>query len=106
MKLDVWFAHKILGRLDQISEKLSIIFEKELQMSAEMDALQVSVENTKTVEDSAIALIEGVAAQIKTLSDELAAEGVDNTKIAALSAELDAKSAALAAAVTANTPAA
>lgn len=68
-------------------------------MSAQLEALKVDVAEVKSVADSAVALITGLAAQILELKDDPAA-------LEALSVELDATSAALAAAVAANTPAA
>jgi len=72
---------------------------KEIIMSQELDALTASVANATTVEESAITLIQGLSAAIK-------AAGTDPVALAALTAKLDASDAALAAAVTANTPAA
>lgn len=67
-------------------------------MSA-IDDLQAAVAAEDTVIDSAITLIQGIPALI-------AAAGTDQTKLAALQADITAKSTALAAAVAANTPAA
>lgn len=67
-------------------------------MSAELDALTAEVAAVTTVEQSAIALINGLAAQ-------LAAAGTDPAKLQALHDSLAASSTALAAAVAANTPA-
>lgn len=68
-------------------------------MSAELDNLTVEVTEISTTVDSAIALLEGLSAQLLAIANDPAA-------INALAAELDAKSNALAAAVVANTPAA
>lgn len=65
-------------------------------MSKEVDDLKAAVARNGDVEDSAIALIQGLAQQIKDAAGDPAA-------IAALSAELTAKADALAAAITANT---
>jgi hypothetical protein len=73
-----------------------IINQMERLMSA-MDDLATSVTAEDTVIDSAVALINGFAAQ-------LAAAGTDPTKLASLKADIDAKKATLAAAVLANTP--
>ncbi len=68
-------------------------------MSQELDDLTASVHANGTVLDSAIALINGIAARIT-------AAGVDPAALKALTDELTAKDAELAAAVAANTPAA
>lgn len=80
----------ILGR--HILERLDI-------MSKEMDDLAAQVKANSDLLDSATTLINGIA-------DRITAAGVDPTKLAALTTELKAKDDALAAAVTANTPAA
>lgn len=67
-------------------------------MSA-LDDLTTQVAANTTVEGSAITLIQGLAAQ-------LAAAGTDPTKLAALQSQLKTSADALAAAITANTPAA
>ena len=66
-------------------------------MSVEMDALQEAVTENTTLDDSIILLLNGIAAQIVDSAG-------DKTKAVALAAELKAKSAALQAAITANTP--
>lgn len=78
-------------------ERLKQILGKLNKMSAELENLTNEVAETSTVVDSAITLIEGLAAQIRDLSD-------DPTALIALAADLDAKTNALAAAVSANTP--
>ena len=68
-------------------------------MSAELDRLTASVAAEDTVIDSAVALINGLAQQIRDHANDPAA-------LNALADDIDAKSAALSEAVTANTPAA
>ena len=67
-------------------------------MSAAMDRLTSEVSETSTAVDSVLALVEGLAQQIRDASGDPAA-------LNRLADELDAKQAAIAAAVTANTPA-
>ena len=67
-------------------------------MSAELDRLTTEVEETKTAVDSVLALVTGLADQIRALKD-------DPVRLEALADELDAKQQAIAAAVAANTPA-
>lgn len=66
---------------------------------ATLDQLTADVATLTTVDQSAITLINGLAAQIK-------AAGVDPAALKALTDQMEAQSSALAAAVAANTPAA
>lgn len=66
---------------------------------ADLTALTNQVTSTTTVQQSAIVLIQGLAAQIT-------AAGTDPKALAALTAQLNSSSTALAAAVAANTVAA
>ena len=66
-------------------------------MSKELDRLKASVEAENTVIASAEALLAGLAQQIRDLASDPAA-------LNALADEVDAKTAELSAAVTANTP--
>lgn len=65
---------------------------------ADLSALQAEVQNNTSVEQSAITLLNGLAAQ-------LAAAGTDPAALAAIVTQLQTNDAALAAAVAANTPA-
>lgn len=78
-----------------------LIIEKLNAMGAELDALKQQVADSITVEESAITLIEG----LKTQLDAAIAAG-DPAALQALSDSLGAEKDKLAAAVTANTPAA
>lgn len=69
------------------------------RMSQQLDDLTAEVTNATTVEQGAITLIQNIAAQ-------LAAAGTDPVKLQALKDQLSTSDAALAAAITANTPAA
>lgn len=84
--------------LSKILEKLDFLTFKLLKMSEQLDKLTQEVAENKTVMESAVTLLNG----LKTRLDEA---GTDATKLAQLSADLDANTNALAAAVTANTPA-
>lgn len=85
-----------LQRLDAKLDALLIHSEKTMQ---ELDDLTREVAETGTVIDSAIALLGQLAALIR-------ANATDPTALRALATDLDAKQAALAAAITANTPSA
>ncbi len=78
---------------------LGVIQEEVLSMTKQLDDLKVQVANTTTVEDSAVAMIQGLSEQIAALKDDPAA-------LQSLSDSLSAKSAALAKAIADNTPAA
>jgi hypothetical protein len=86
-------------KLDAILKMLRESKTREVLMSQEMDALTAEVKVNTDLDDSIVALLNGLSAQI------LDAAG-DRTKATALAGELKAKSEALAAAITANTPAA
>lgn len=75
----------------------------------QLDALTTEITNATTVEDSATALINGIAAQIAAAVQAALANGATAAEIqpvADLGTQLQAKSDALQAAITANTPAA
>lgn len=78
---------------------LNCIFKEFHKMNQALVDLQAAVAAEDTVIDSAVTLIQGIPALI-------AAAGTDPAALAALSADINTKAAALAAAVTANTPAA
>jgi hypothetical protein len=86
------------AKLDAIIATLAQLKQEEVTMSAELDALTAEVTNAATVEQSAIALIQGLAAKIESMKNDPAA-------LSALAASLKTQDDALAAAVTANTPA-
>jgi hypothetical protein len=86
-------------RLTELHEAVGIIVKKEKHMSAQLDALTAQVAENTAVEASAVALIQGIAAQLAAAQD-------DPVAVAALVDQLNASADALAAAVAANTPAA
>jgi hypothetical protein len=86
------------GRLSRIEEMLSALISQGKTMSVQLETLTQEVAEIGTVVDSAVVLINGLAAQIVALKDDPAA-------LEALAAQLDAKAGELAAAVTANTEA-
>jgi len=83
-------------QLDRIELAITKLKSEETEMAATLDDLVLEVQEVKTVNASAITLINGIAAQLK------AAQG-DPTKIAAIIADLKGSATDLAAAVTANT---
>lgn len=89
----------VLDLLRQTLVKLNLIQEQEKLMSVELDALTVQVAANTSVEDSALTLIKGFAAQLA------AAIAVGNpAALTTLHDSLKASADALAAAVAANTP--
>ena len=92
-------ASDLNDRLTRIERKLDLILNKENRIMATIADLQAEVAQEDTVIDSAVTLIKGLADQVAALKPDQAA-------IDALAADIQAKSDALAAAVTANTPAA
>jgi hypothetical protein len=93
-KLDV-----ILTQLGMDNRLLQAVKTEEDKIMATIDEVQADVTAEDTVVDSAITLIQGIAAALK-------AAGTDPTKLAALHNDITTKSAALADAVAANTLAA
>lgn len=76
-------------------------------MNPILQALADQVERTKTVEASAVTLINGFAARVQAAVDAAIAGGVTAAQLAPVQAEVDAMKAsadALAAAVAANAP--
>jgi hypothetical protein len=90
---------EVSRRLDDIEIKLDLIIKNQGTIMAALDDLTAQVAANTTVSQSALTLINGIAARIT-------AAGTDPTKLAALTASLKSDDDALAAAVTANTPAA
>lgn len=91
------------------SPLLNSILDKVNKMAVDLTALQAAVAAEDTVIDSAIALIGGLPALVATaVQQALAAAGVNDTQAQAAadaaSADIQAKTAALQAALTANTP--
>jgi len=92
-------GRRIEKKLDTIISLLVDVRGKEVDMSAELDALTAQVQQTETLEESAITLITGLATQLTAAKEDPAA-------IQALADSLQAEAAKLSAAITANTPAA
>lgn len=81
---------------DKIDAVMATIESQGEEMSAELDRLTTDVANLRTVEDSAITLLQGLAAQIRDNANDPAA-------LTALADSLEADTADLSAAITANT---
>lgn len=87
---------EVKGEIEKLRDLINERFET---MSKEMDDLTAQVKSNSDLLGSATTLINGIADRIK-------AAGTDPVALKALTDELKAKDDALAAAVTANTPAA
>ena len=98
---DYMNTKRILKRLERVE---TILIERLDDMSVQLDELEVQVAETIGIEQSAIALLEGISDRLTELAEELAAAGIDNEKVLALRDELDASEQALAAAVAAVPP--
>lgn len=101
MRIDVHlFVHQGESGYTDVIALLNQIIARETAMAGELDALRLQVEQNNTVIGSAITLLQGLKAAL----DAAIASG-DPAALTALSASLGATDAALAAAITANTPA-
>lgn len=94
---------KIFFREDIILAELAILKQQNFKIMADLSALQADIAAEDTVIDSAITLIQGLAAEIAAIPTT---DPTTQAAIDALAADVKGKSDALAAAVTANTPAA
>ena len=101
-----WFLGPILARLERIERILAISYHLEekimnanVTQAQAIAALQAEVASNTTVEQSAIALLQGLNAQLQAA---LAAQ--DWGQVKSLSDQLTANDAALAAAISQNTP--
>ena len=84
------------AQIDRIEASIAQLQKGDVTIMADLTALTAEVARDTTVEESAVTLIQGLAAQI-------AAAGTDPVKLAALQAQLKTSTDALAAAVAANT---
>lgn len=89
--------NSVASRLDHQHELLHQILERILIMSAALDRLTAEVAETKTAVASVLALVAGLAQQIRDNTD-------DPVALNKLADDLDAAQTEIADAVTANTP--
>lgn len=108
IRLDVYLHHtsesELLRRIDALSQRLDgvvdsleVIQQQGVIMAGELARLTTEVQEMAGVVDSAVALINGLAQQIRDLATDPAA-------LNALADSLDSKAGELAAAVAANSP--
>jgi hypothetical protein len=93
--MKIFYLMKINKKLNRVLFELDKIQRGQKKMSAELEVLKAEVTETLGVAQSAVALIEGLAAKLAEIADDPAA-------ILALAAELDGSANALAAAIAAN----
>jgi chromosome segregation ATPase len=88
---------KINLKLDAILNRLASIQKKEERIMASLDDIELAVTENTTLDGSIVEMVNGLAAQIEALK-------TDPVKLAALATSLRASSAAITAAILANTP--
>lgn len=93
------FGTYLLIRLEVLNSKIDKLIKGERTEMADFSVLTSDVEKLTSVDESAVTLINGLAQQIKDA-------GTDPVKLKALTDKMETETDALAAAVTANTPAA
>ena len=89
--------YPVFKKLKKLGHILQYILEELEKMTVQLDTLTVKVAETLEVEQSAIVLIQGLAAQLADIKDDPAA-------IQALADQLDAKADELAVAIANFTP--
>ena len=96
------WAQRLEAKLDQVLAAQAAAQQREEMELMTLAELKAKVEATTTIEESAVALLTGLAQQLK----DALANGADPAAIQAIADELDAGTNDLAAAISANTPAA
>lgn len=92
---------EVMRRLDALLDQTGLILDRQELIMASMDDLKAAVSRNTNVDDSVLALLQGISQQLK---DAQAAN--DPQAIADVIAQLDANTQKMTDAVTANTPAA
>lgn len=98
---DPFGYQRIERALDRVNNALGQLKDMVNKMAGELDTLKAAVARFDTVEASIVALVKGLAQQIK----DLAAAGADPAALTALANDINAKADEMAAVVTENTPA-
>lgn len=103
LNLNVYFHlpsdPRLAEAIARVEAALAVVINQGIIMTQQMDDLEVEVSNNTTVEQSAVTLLNGLAATVLSLKN-------DPVKLQAFVDSLKASSTDLAAAVAANTPAA
>ena len=101
---EYFFRKKTNKQLKKIIQMLEVLTKEVHDMSIELDALVEQVAETEGVEESVIALLQGIQTQLTELATELAEAQVDNAKVLELRDSLHASEEALAAAASFTPP--
>ena len=92
---------QILAQQQQNEAALNLLLKQESKVMSALDDLRQQVQENTDLEQSAVEAIQGIAEQLRE-----ALNNDDTAALQALSQQLDASAAGLAAAIAANTPAA
>ena len=106
MRIDVYIHQDTDPKLDKILAILRQLQQGEVQQMAEIDDLIAAVAAEKTVDDSAVALLNTLTGQINTLVQNATDLTTLKSQITAVTSDVAANTKEVADAVTANTPAA
>jgi hypothetical protein len=94
-----------IGRQNRdLFHELRLITMRLGQMAGELDRLVASVKKNTASDDSARTMIEGLAEQIRKLSQNAGSGGVDPAELTKLADEIDASTDKMVSAIEANTP--
>jgi hypothetical protein len=107
VKVKVVTNRVLLEKVEACLTLLNVVIEKGDIMAGELAALQAQITKTQETEASAILIIQQLANQISTLTQQLAdaiANQVPAATLIEMTTALDNSAQALAAAVAANTP--
>lgn len=102
MRIDVYLhieSDRVPPWAVELKQLIGQVLQKQVAEMALLDDLEAKVEQVRTVEDSAVVLLQ-------QLSQALKDAGTDPARLQAIIAKLDSDQTTLAAAVAANTPAA
>lgn len=105
MRIDVFFHSETDERFSQILDRLDRIEQKETLIMASLDDTLAAVTAETTADNSIIALLNGIAAQLATALGG-ALSPANQAKVDAIFAAATANASAVNAAIAANTPAA
>ena len=104
MRLDLFIHYpeddEPLPWMDRLSEEVGLILEGLENIMANLDELKAAVHRNTSVDDSVLAMLQGIVQQLKDAQAQNDPKAIDD-----LIAELDANTAKMTDAVSANTPA-
>src|SRR6266702_2808609 len=100
VRVDVYVHTDSDAKLDKLIQMVTVLTEKEVQIMANLDDIEAAVAAEATVEQGVIMLLNQLSADLTA-----AIAGGDPAKLPAILTNIQANTAALSAAVVANTPA-